>query len=82
LLRALVIAEGKVVFDPNVEPHHHFIDETTGTIHDVAWDAVAIGRIDAPREFEIREYQLVMRGRRRPRPRTERARQGRAAPAK
>jgi len=80
LLRALVIAEGKVVFDPNVEQHHHFIDEATGTIHDVAWDAVSISRIDAPREFEVREYQVVMRGRRRPRPRTARARKGRAAP--
>jgi len=32
LLRQLVLAEGKVVFDPKVESHHHFIDEATGTI--------------------------------------------------
>src|SRR5687767_12575599 len=34
LLRALVLAEGRVVFDPKLEPHHHFIDEDSGTIHD------------------------------------------------
>jgi len=64
LLRALVLAEGKVVFDPNVEPHHHFIDEESGTIHDVPWDAVAIRRLEPPRDFELREFQVVMRGRR------------------
>ena len=64
LLRALVLAEGRVVFDPNVEPHHHFIDEESGTIHDVPWDAVSIRRIEAPRDFELREYQVIMRGRR------------------
>lgn len=65
LLRALVIAEGRVVFDPNVEPHHHFVDEESGEIHDVPWDAVSIGRMDPPREFELREYQVIMRGKRR-----------------
>jgi Fe2+ or Zn2+ uptake regulation protein len=65
LLRPLVLAEGKVVFDPNVAPHHHFIDETSGTIHDVPWDAVSISRLEPPREFEVREYQVVMRGKRR-----------------
>lgn len=65
LLRALVLAEGKVVFDPNLEPHHHFIDDATGEIHDVPWDAVDIARLSAPREFEVREYQVVMRGARR-----------------
>ena len=65
LLRALVLAEGRVVFDPNVEPHHHFIDEETGAIHDVPWDAVSVRRIEPPRDFEVREYQVIMRGSRR-----------------
>ncbi|HZR84450.1 MAG TPA: Fur family transcriptional regulator [Candidatus Binatia bacterium] len=62
LLRALVLAEGKVVFDPNVDQHHHFIDETTGRIHDVPWDAVEISRLAPPRGFDVHEYQVVMRG--------------------
>ncbi|MBY0277950.1 transcriptional repressor [Candidatus Binatia bacterium] len=68
LLRPLVIAEGRVVFDPNVEPHHHFVDEETGEIHDVPWDAVAIRSIEPPRDFELRDYQVIMRGSRRGRP--------------
>ena len=65
LLRALVLAEGRVVFDPNRAPHHHFIDEATDSIHDVPWDAVKVTRLDPPGDFEVREYQVVMRGTRR-----------------
>ena len=67
LLRQLTLAEAKVVFDPNVEPHHHFIDEATGAIHDVPWDAVEVRRVEPPKGFEVHEYQVVMRGRRAPR---------------
>ena len=68
LLRAFVLAEGRVVFDPNVEPHHHFIDEETETIHDIPWGEV---RVAIPpglraRGYLVREHQVVMRGRRRP----------------
>ena len=76
LLRVLVIAEGRVVFDPNVEPHHHFVDEETGDIHDVPWDAVSVRRMKPPRDFELREYQVIMRGSRRGRV----ARQRRGSP--
>lgn len=69
LLRQLVLAEGKVVFDPNVHPHHHFVDESSGAIHDVPWDAVEVRRVDELKGLEVREYQVVMRGRRAPRAR-------------
>lgn len=84
LLRALVLAEGRVVFDPNVEPHHHFIDEESDTIHDVPWDAVSIRRIEAPPDFELREYQVIMRGSRSARGRNARRTpvRGRAAALK
>jgi Fe2+ or Zn2+ uptake regulation protein len=64
LLKQHVLAEGRVVFDPNTEPHHHFIDEGTGAIHDVAWDAVEVRRVAELRGLDVREYQVVMRGRR------------------
>ena len=64
LLRELVLAEGKVVFDPKVESHHHFIDEVTGTIHDVPWHALEVRKMDSLKGYEIREYQVVMHGRR------------------
>lgn len=63
LLRELVLSEGRVVFDPKLEAHHHFIDEHTGLIHDVAWEAVEVNNVAALPEFEVREYQVVMRGR-------------------
>ncbi|HEY7953982.1 MAG TPA: Fur family transcriptional regulator [Polyangia bacterium] len=64
LLRELVLAEGRVVFDPKVDRHHHFIDETTGSIHDVPWNAVKVSHVDALDGFEVHEYQVVMRGKR------------------
>ncbi len=63
LLRQLVLAEGCVVFDPKVVAHHHFIDEETGAIHDVPWEAVEIRGIEKLRGFDVSEYQVVMRGR-------------------
>ena len=63
LLRELVLAPGKIVFDPFLEAHHHFIDESTGQIHDVPWDAVRVAHIDKLPGIDVREYQVVMRGR-------------------
>jgi len=74
LLRELVLAEGRVVFDPNVERHHHFIDQETGTIHDVPWGALEVAKVEALKDFEVREYQVVLRGRRRARARASAAR--------
>ena len=62
LLRELVLAEGKVVFDPKLEPHHHFLDEETGEIVDVPWTALDVRRVHSLSGFEVREYQVVMRG--------------------
>jgi Fe2+ or Zn2+ uptake regulation protein len=63
LLRQLVLAEGKVVFDPHIDPHHHFIDEATGTIHDVPWEALEVRNVEGLKGLSVREYQVVLRGR-------------------
>ena len=65
LLRELHLAPESVLFDPNTERHHHFIDEDTGRIHDVPWDQVEVRSTRAPPGFEGDDYQVVMRGRRR-----------------
>jgi Fe2+ or Zn2+ uptake regulation protein len=65
LVRPQTIREGVVVFDAYMEKHHHFIDEDTGTIHDVPWGDLVVSGAENLREYEIREYQVVMRGRRR-----------------
>ena len=62
LLRELVLAEGKVVFDPKLEPHHHFLDEETGEILDVPWSALDVRRVHQLSGFDVHEYQVVMRG--------------------
>lgn len=76
LVRQFVLTEGRVVFDPHVEDHHHFIDEATGIIYDVPWDALTVANVDRLEGFRIDEYQVVMRGRRLPsRKRSPRAKQ-------
>ena len=62
LLRALTLAEDSVVFDPNVERHHHLVDEESGTIHDIPWDKVQVCNIEALKGFEVHDYQVVMHG--------------------
>lgn len=63
LLRQLVLAEGRTVFDPRLEPHHHFIDDETGRIDDLEWSAVKVGDVKDLKNYEVREYMVVMRGR-------------------
>jgi len=65
LLRTQILKEGTVVFDRNVSPHHHFIDEASGRIYDIPWSALKVSGEKSLEGYEIREYQVVMRGRRR-----------------
>ncbi len=67
LLRTQVLKEGTVVFDPHVERHHHFVDEATGEIVDIPWGALRISGANALDGFDVHEFQVVLRGRRRKR---------------
>ena len=64
LLRQFVLTEGRVVFDPKTEAHHHFVDDESGKIYDVPWDNVRMSNVPTLDGFEVREYQVVMRGKR------------------
>jgi Fe2+ or Zn2+ uptake regulation protein len=66
LVRQLTLTGGRVVFDPKVERHHHFIDERTGRIYDVPWDALDVSRVDEIEGFDIESYQVVLRGKKKP----------------
>jgi Fe2+ or Zn2+ uptake regulation protein len=68
LLRELWLAEGKVVFDPKLDRHHHFLDESTGSIHDIPWDAIEVAKVEKLDGYDVREFQVVLRGTRKPRP--------------
>jgi Fe2+ or Zn2+ uptake regulation protein len=61
------LREGAAVFDPNVEKHHHFIDQETGEIYDIPWDKLQVKGEDKLRDFEVLESQVILRGRRRKR---------------
>ena len=63
LLRQFVLDGGKTVFDANVNNHHHFVDEESGRVYDIPWEALAVLRLESLRGFEVSEYQVVARGR-------------------
>ncbi|MGB8331688.1 MAG: transcriptional repressor [Polyangiales bacterium] len=65
LLRLLVLTEGRLVFDSNVSRHHHFIDEDTGKIYDLPWDTLEVSRVERIKGFEVRDYQVLLRGKKR-----------------
>lgn len=67
LLRMHNIHDGVAVFDGNVERHHHFIDEETGEVFDLPWTALGVTGQQALEEFEVNEYHVVMKGRRKAR---------------
>lgn len=64
LLKTQIIKEGTVVFDPNVRDHHHFIDTETGKIYDIPWEQLEVTGKQSLTDFEISEYQVIMKGRR------------------
>ena len=66
LLRQLVLNEGRVVFDPRTEDHHHFIDDETDEIQDVPWEAIEVSSVARLKGLDVREYQVVMRGKKSP----------------
>ena len=63
LVRSYTLTEGAQVFDPKTEPHHHFIDEATGRIHDVPWDALRVEGLEGLRDLDVAHYQVGLRGR-------------------
>lgn len=65
LLRELHLAPDSVLFDPNIDRHHHFIDKESGRVYDIPWNQVEVSNAGALPGFEIHDYQVVMRGRRR-----------------
>lgn len=66
VIKTQVLRGGGVIFDGHVEKHHHFIDEETGQIHDVPWEAIHVRAGEGLAAYEVREIQVTLRGRRRP----------------
>ena len=65
LLQEVYLGDGRTVYDHNVEPHHHFIDEETQSVIDIDIADVKLST-DCLGRFDIDSVQMVMRGKRRP----------------
>ncbi len=65
MMRRQVLKPGTIVYDPMMTPHHHFIDEETGEIHDIPWDDIEVRPSRRLKGVEWKEYTVVVRGRRR-----------------
>jgi Fe2+ or Zn2+ uptake regulation protein len=63
LLAMQTIKEGAVVFDPNLDKHHHFVDNDTGDVYDIPWDQLQVKGEEKLKDFEITEFQVILRGR-------------------
>lgn len=50
-----------VVFDSNVEPHHHFLDDETGSIYDLPLDSVDL-EVSLGPPFLVHSATAVVRG--------------------
>lgn len=63
LLRRVELDVGVVLFDPNLAPHHHFVDEQ-GRVTDLPADALKVQGLDALEGIVVERVEVVVRGRR------------------
>jgi Fe2+ or Zn2+ uptake regulation protein len=65
LLRSHVLDDGPTLYDANVDQHHHLIDDETGQVIDLPWDAIEVKNLDGLPDYEVVSYTVIVRGRRR-----------------
>ncbi len=51
----------KVVYDDNLEMHHHFYDEKSGQVYDVHADALTL-KLALGKEFQVNDYEILLKG--------------------
>lgn len=62
LIREVIVDSKKVFYDSNTEPHHHFFDLDSGTLHDIAVDQVVIKDLPIPPDqATIKDVSIVFR---------------------
>lgn len=63
LVREVLLDEGVTRYDANVEPHHHFVCRTCGSIVDIDWQL--LGKIDLsklPPSLSAQSYEITVKG--------------------
>jgi Fe2+ or Zn2+ uptake regulation protein len=63
VLHAVSTEPGKVRYDANMHPHHHFVDTRTGAIYDIPWEQIPTLCASLGQEFQIQDYQITFYGR-------------------
>jgi Fur family iron response transcriptional regulator len=67
LLREVVVDMGQSYFDTNTSHHHHFFDEATGQLTDIAEQEIEINRLPSPPlGAAIERVEVIVRLRRQP----------------
>ena len=61
LCRALTLREGRVVYDPNMAPHHHLVDETSGRIYDLPENSLSVTLHTPIEGFDVTTMEVVVR---------------------
>jgi len=60
--REVIVDSKKVFYDSNTDPHHHFYDTESGTLHDIAIDEVEIKTLPKPpKQAVIKDVSIVFR---------------------
>ncbi len=55
--------DGRAVFDPMMDRHHHFVDSASGQVYDLPWETFRVEASAGLSKFEVAELQVVARGR-------------------
>lgn len=62
LIREVIADPGKVFYDPNTEPHHHFYDVDTGELTDIDARAIEVtGLPPLPRGATAEGVEVIVR---------------------
>jgi Fur family iron response transcriptional regulator len=62
LIREVIVDSTKVFYDSNTQPHHHFYNIDSGTLHDVAADQLQISCLPVPPDAsEIKDVDVIIR---------------------
>src|ERR1700720_3606218 len=62
LLREVVVENGRLYFDTNIDDHHHFFWEASGVLQDIAGPDVTVNGIpEPPAGTEISRVEVIVR---------------------
>ena len=62
LLREVVVESGRSYFDTNIDDHHHFFWESSGTLQDIPGHEVVVSGLPLPPAgTEVRRVEVIVR---------------------